>query len=438
MAALRPPSDVERTVSLAEAEQRAMTALDSLGLHATLSCLSPDTDPTAWRCLLHASSGAPVPEGVGCGKGHRQEARVGAMFEAMEHHFSGPGAFNPPAVSLWPAAALAQDVLADDVVMPVLSGLAGQQLACHAFAPMAGRSQTAETAGGQVPVPLFLTDPWYVDRDGAPARRAVGDTYDYLPVLARYSCNSGSAIGVGAAEAGLHALNEVIERDAFSLLLTRAFLGRGYRPTVVDTATLPADLAAAHALAERLAGQPVHLLDITTDLGVPARMAYAVPGPEGRHRRGTGVSLNAHYAAWRALTEFVQGILVGDHAGFADLSPLSPYQPLLACGRFDLTSHLSEARLVPYTPPDTTPAGHPVDQLRVLVDRLTAAGHHPYQRIVADLPGGVTVVKVLVPGLERFMLVTQGALVLPGRRARHAVTATTPRRGSKVATPRVC
>ncbi|GAA5038396.1 ribosomal protein S12 methylthiotransferase accessory factor [Thermocatellispora tengchongensis] len=402
---------VERVVPLEEAERRARLALAALGLRPELTAHRRDgVEPTAWSCRLVGAGGETAPAGIGMGKGGDQEARVGALFEALEHHLTGPASLRPDRIVLCPGRELAAGPLADDATAPLLAALG--PLACHPYAPTAGRGGTAAA----LPLPLFLSSPWYVD--DPEARAAAGDPCDYTH-LARYSSNSGSAIGVTEPEALLHALNEAVERDAFSLLLVHAFLRPGgFAPPVVDPATLPARLARAHRRAEHLTGGPVHLLDITTDLGVPTYMAYAPPTPHHPHRRGAGTSLSPRYAAWRALAEFVQGVLARPEARErAVLDGLAAHPALLACGRFDLTRHLARARPIPF-PPAEEPPGPPAAQLRRLTRLLTAAGHPPYHRVTAALPGGITAVHAHVLGLERFMLVTDGMLVLPGARAR--------------------
>ena len=71
----------------------------------------------------------------------------------------------------------------------------------------------------------------------------------------------------------MHAINEIIERDAISLLLIGQFLHQGPAPLrVVEPATLPPALTALHARAEARIGRPVSLLEMTTDLDVPLAM----------------------------------------------------------------------------------------------------------------------------------------------------------------------
>ncbi|MFC5826388.1 YcaO-like family protein [Nonomuraea insulae] len=441
----------ERTVPLAEAERRAYQALTHLGLSAHLTDLGAGGDPTAWMCELRHTGGHPAAPAArvggkgdgeaargcgkgdgtaarGCGKGDGEAARVGALYEALEHHLTGPARFDPAHVHLIRAADLLAGPVAGEAAATVLAGLGDTPVACHAYRPLRPAPGGAET----LMVPLALSAPHYVDDPAL--RHAAGDGCDYAG-LARYSCNSGSAIGVGRAEALVHALNESIERDAFSLLLARAFLAppRRHRLAVVDPATLPASLAAAHARAEEVLAARVHLLDITTDLGVPAYLAYSPPTAERDHRRGAGASLFAPYAAWRALAELVQSALAtAAHAGpvpRVDLRGLAPHPALYACGHFDLTPHLAHARQAPPLPAEGPAPDGPATHLDHLTRLLTATGHRPYHRIAAELPGDIVAVHTYVPGLERFMLITQGNLILPGARARAAAACGSPQDG---------
>ncbi|MEU2367029.1 YcaO-like family protein [Streptomyces noursei] len=60
---------------------------------------------------------------------------------------------------------------------------------------------------------------------GPAGRAAAGDAYDYKAVR-RYSASNGWAADATVTEATVHAINEIIERDAMSLLLIDQFLRR--------------------------------------------------------------------------------------------------------------------------------------------------------------------------------------------------------------------
>jgi ribosomal protein S12 methylthiotransferase accessory factor len=413
-------------VPVDEAGRRASAALTALGLRAELVDAGDGRDPTAWWCRLLSDEGGISPVACGMGKGRPDEARVGALFEAVEHYLSGPAGFDPAAVRPDTPAALATGPLRGEACALLLAGTPGRRMACLRYHLLSGPSLPRSRA--EALVPLFLSAPWYVETGAAPLSELAGDDCDYAHLM-RYSCNSGSAVGVTVAEALLHAVNEAIERDALSLLLIRAFLsGNGFRPTLIDPRTLPPGLARAYATAEELTGSPVHLLDITSDLGVPTMLAYTAPTSRQPHRRGGGTSLDPAYAVWRALTELVQTTLGESlpHSGAAvrgDLTGLAAHPALHACGRFDLTGPLHEARTVPF-PRAAAPAGSPGSQLRQVTATLAARGHPAYHRMVRVLPCGITAVHVIVPDLERFMLVIDGNLVLPGRRGLAAAAGT--------------
>ncbi|MEU6715100.1 YcaO-like family protein [Nonomuraea sp. NPDC046802] len=401
----------ERVLPLPAALTRGMAAVAALGLEPEFASLGREAEPTAFVCRLRTADGTMPPMAQGVGKGRRLEARVGALFEALEHYLTGPACFDPATVEAIPGARVLAGPLRDEASALLLASAPDRPLACHRYRSMAADEQ-------DLLVPLYLSAPWYVERQATRLRARAADAYDYRELM-RYSCNSGSAIGVTAAEALLHALNEAIERDAFSLLLVRAFLSAaGSRLRTLDPGTLPEDSRRAHAAAQRLTGAPVHLLDITSDLGVPTVLAYVPPLNGVPHRRGTGTSLCPAYALWRALTELLQRTFAqaGTRAG-ADLAGLAAHPALHACGRFDLTDHLCAAETIPFTPARGA-LGPPAQQVRELVAMVTARGYRPYYRLAAELPGDVTVVHAIVPGLERFMLVTEGNLVLPGPRGR--------------------
>ncbi|MGP4103580.1 YcaO-like family protein [Nonomuraea sp. KM90] len=407
---------VERAVPPAEAGRRAAAALAALGLRARLEDTGGGRDPTAWWCRLFGGAQDDSPLACGMGKGRQEEARLGALFEAVEHYLTGPAGFDPGAVEPAAPAAIAAGPLRDDACALLLSRMPGRRMACLRYRALSGT--------GEALLPMFLSAPWYVETGSAALRELAGDDCDYAHLM-RYSCNSGSAVGVTPAEAVLHALNEAIERDALSLLLVRTFLGgEPLRPALIDPWTLPHDLARAHATAEEVTGSTVHLLDITSDIGVPTMLAYTAPTSRRPHRRGAGTSLDPAYAAWRCLTELVQTTLgerLPDPGGRARGGPsaLAEHPALHACGRFDLTAALRQARVVPF-PRAAGAAGAPGDQVRKVAAMVGARGGTVYCRTVCALPGGVTAVHVVVPLLERFMLVTDGNLVVPGSRGRLA------------------
>ncbi|MFG3699374.1 TOMM precursor leader peptide-binding protein [Micromonospora sp. NPDC047620] len=239
-----------------------------------------------------------------------------------------------------------------------------------------------------------------------------------------YECSSGGAVGGCLEEALLYACLETIERDAF--LLTW-YAGR--TPPVL---ALPpdADPLTRH-LADRIAaeGYTLHLLDITSDIGIPAVWALALT--DEPHRAGRGATFSAagaHPDPRRAAAAAV--LEVGVNVAVAPRTARPPRDRLLAMldepelvreladhaalhllpqamPRFDFA--LREAAAGPTRPFAKHFAGwrdrwlHPdlTEVLRRVVDAMAAAGAPP---LVMDQTGaaerrlGLAAVKVLAPG----------------------------------------
>jgi len=119
---------------------------------------------------------------------------------------------------------------------------------------------------------------------------------------------NGSASGNTLTEAFLHAIYELIERDAFCIFAYHALPAREIEPTDLS----PKSAAVYAQFVE--AGVEIRLRDYTSDLGVPVfhACAYDPRGGTSRgpvHAFGGGCHLDARIAAERALFELVQ-----DHA----------------------------------------------------------------------------------------------------------------------------
>jgi len=218
---------------------------------------------------------------------------------------------------------------------------------------------------------------------------------------------NGLASGNTLTEAAVHALYELIERDAVADDAFCEAFGepgdpRGAAPRMVDVDTLP---AAARPWLARLrdAGMEVHVKDLTHDTGVPVYAAYLVdPAFPGASRdaafEGMGCDLLPSRAAVRAVTEVVQAHAVrmlgarDDYEGFE----APPERAALLLRRI---GERYAARRAPFPDDPPTPGDLRAD-LDAIVARLRAAGLA--RCLVADLTRadlGVPVVRALVPGL---------------------------------------
>ena len=224
------------------------------------------------------------------------------------------------------------------------------------------------------------------------------DQADFVPPL---KLSTGCAAGVTTEAATLRALLELIERDACALWW------RGGRRGRVIAPESEAGQAAATLLARLRDGQGERrswLLDITTDLGVPAVAALSARSDGFGFAFGLGARLDLAEAARAAIFELCQ-VELSQHViaakrregGEAALNE-SDRRQLRRATAFDTrTCALLRPRDTPAAvaaPPDA-PAS-----LDALLDRLEGNGITAYTldltRPVFDVP----VVRVLAPGLQ--------------------------------------
>lgn len=223
---------------------------------------------------------------------------------------------------------------------------------------------------------------------------------DY-PQLFRTSTN-GLASGNTLEEAVFHALMEVIERDAWSLVEARS--NTGPRVGAVSE-PLSLDLLSRFSSAE----VEVVVKDITSDLKIPT---FAAVSDDTRLRDpalltiGMGTHTNAAIALLRALTEVAQSRLTQIHGAredtpTADIRKKMGYDRVRRMNRYWFDAE-SEKSFSSVTSCDTDDF---LTDITMTIDRLKSAGLD--RVIVVDLTRpelGVPVVRVIVPGLESFAM----------------------------------
>lgn len=399
----------EREFLLRQAARRALLAIDELSLVAQMECYGGD--PTVWSCQLWDGS-RPVPWGLGHGKGEPAAARVGALYEALEHYVVQQ--HRADTIELYTCAQIAESALSSEAYARILAEQPNELIACRTYQQIGGSDR--------LPVPLFLSNVWWAEEQTVPQRTQIGDTTDYRS-LARYSSNNGSAIGGSFAEAAVHAINETIERDAMSLFLVRSYVAATPSPPrFYDNATLPDDLRRVLETVQTRLGREVWLIDLTTDLGVPTTLAYT-PGPHGNFQRGHGTSLSRYHSMYRALTELLEVALTSDKIGDrrTAIELFADHPILQACVAFEIDAPTTGSPRVAFV--DNEAPRSPNAHLEQLVAALSQQGFNAYAYRVQAFVSGITTVHIHIPGLEHFHLITDGpSAVVPGHRGAAAAT----------------
>jgi ribosomal protein S12 methylthiotransferase accessory factor len=225
---------------------------------------------------------------------------------------------------------------------------------------------------------------------------------------------NGLASGNTIEEAVFHALSEVIERDAWSLVEST----RGTGPAVVGI-----DDPVIQDMQKRFADAQVQVTirDITSDIGVPTIAAVAddvLLKDPSLLTIGIGTHTSARIAVMRALTEVAQSRLTQIHGAredttIADLRKKMGYERAKRINGYWYRNNGT----VDYA---TIPSSDTDDFLKDIQNIIAALEKQGLDRvIVVDLTReeiGIPVVRVIVPGLEVFAMDPERR----GERVKHA------------------
>lgn len=214
---------------------------------------------------------------------------------------------------------------------------------------------------------------------------------------------SGLAAGRTLAEAALHALLELVERDAVTLWSLRDPIAKAASRLDLDRSRRPELRRLLRHL--RDSGMLVAAWDATSELGVPTCLCHLMPERAGPHdlpgwEMGSACRPDPEETLLAALLEAIQARLTQitgarDDIGRERYAPLAPER----IERHRALLRRPGGRALPDAPwpPGLTAAGH----LDRLLERLARAGLDTVAWVDLSRPEfGIPVVKLLVPGLE--------------------------------------
>ena len=238
------------------------------------------------------------------------------------------------------------------------------------------------------------------------------------------STSNGLASGNHPLEATVHAICEVIERDAAAVWQAGSEEDRAATRIDLDT-VVDADCRLILDLYAR-AGVSVTVMDMTSDVGVPAFLCEIADAgdAEGVTRyTGMGCHLWPEIALSRALTEAAQSRLTYITGSRDDLTR-SDYRAVRGgthlAGTGNGTSWLGRPFQTVVPGPDAESRSLS-DDLAILFDRLRSAGLESLLMVDLTSPElGIPVVRVVIPGLEG---PDDEPTYVPGRRALAAAAA---------------
>lgn len=352
---------------------------------------------------------------TGRGKGISNQAIASGLFEAIEHLYS-----------VFPA--LPQE-------MPVKKvDLDGDDFFLRKSSPIFELYNSSDLFFSRVPFknvisgeiicfPYFLTDPHYISKNEL-ERRSINQNN-----LSRYSSNSGTAAGTSKNDAILHALLEIIERDAIAITLISSVIKKPADCLrVLSKSIISSEIAKLISNIELEKNCQVKIWDITSDLGIPVILAEIKTVDFTVY--GSGASLSMKYAIERSVLEALQCLDVFESDVDGSLinlinenaKKLKKLPTFLKCylngGIFEYQG--GEINVMKYEYIDKMDFNNSLDQIQFICEKLTILKIDVYYRNILD-ENGVYVCQLVAPALERFFLVSYGSAVLPNSRGQKII-----------------
>lgn len=384
----------ERKATVEQAYSIAERTISDFNLRSEVEAYGADIQ--TFRCKLIDDTNKKIF--FGFGKGLGLQSKVSACYEALEHfavhHFTQKTANEIDAY---------QKVEGFDKPVPCV--------------------QLAEVDNNtQLVFPIYMLDPRYAKC------KSELDMNDYR----RYSWranDSGIASGTDVIEAGIHALNEIVERDAHSLFLIEGFVRKHNKNIkLIDKTTIPSRLRDIVCIIESQYSDNLMLFDITSDIGIPVIYVSMTNQQFLIQPSGCGASLSREYALERALLECLQPLHIYNETLFDNqkqiIESLASAPLLQKAAIADVLSLRSVWQDVDYVSlPNYTQHCNLEDQLDLIIKKIKVHGYEIFTIPLAQQLTGFTCLKYLVPGLEDFHLVQTGKRILPNQRGMHLLGA---------------
>lgn len=381
----------ERSYPAQVAEQILEEWLAAQGLQIRTEFTSCD-HKVSHICLVDAQGNS---EAEGSGKGQFHE--LGAVAEAIEHFFGVKE--NPEKL-----IAVSTDTIVEQDLLGSCGIIAGLRNFPRQTVTAVEMETNIESGEAICLVPAILTNP------NLPHKYRQNNEAEHF--LARYSTNSGTALGIDYFDALVHATNEVIERHCLSHFFLHLVGLRSEVSFKLGTKDFLAELR-DQFLNIGLLGRDIKVVLSGSFLGFYfCAVIDDLPWNSGMAVIGSGVSLSRFCAVERGVNEFVQmHCLMTDDLRCED----STTEKLLS----------NEGRLSSLVAPDVS--NLPRDDQALNDDRFPRSSELMFRDISdrlsrmypvffrkrTEMSERFSVVSVFIPGLDRFNLIRTGNIVVP-------------------------
>jgi ribosomal protein S12 methylthiotransferase accessory factor len=380
-------SNYERALSADQSIRIAEEAIRCLNLRASDEAYGIDLQ--TYRCKLIDDHDQTIFYGFGKGLG--AQSKASAYYEALEHYsihqFAQVSANNQ------------DNYMAIDPYEHILPGVDLVNI----------------DSNEKIFYPIFMLDPRYAKKKSKYDKMDYS-TYTYL------ANDSGVASGTNMTEASIHALNELVERDAHSLFLIEAFIkNKNQRIRLIDKTSLPSLQQNIIQKIEHQYNDNLMILDITSEIGIPVIYVSMTKQPFLIQPSGCGASLKAEYALERALLESLQPVHIYNEKLIDNqkeiIKQLSELPMFLKAAVADVTSFVGKYQVINFSSVHHDNENLTlIDQYNAITQKIKKIGCKIFKLPIMDLACGFSCVKYCIPDFEQFHLVQTGKHILPNQR----------------------
>jgi ribosomal protein S12 methylthiotransferase accessory factor len=406
---------IERSYSLQFAEAALTSELDKLGYTYEFKIVG-EFIYTAQCIIKDKKSGLSMASGNG--KGELIESRVGSLFEATEHLFSGYEFIKSDKIKYLRSLDFCRENnMCDALPLAIIREEKNATLPFLEYKAVNGIKTCF--------YPLALSCPSYFDSLIENGDLREMDSFNYKR-LENYSNNSGTAIGMNSEEAIIHGLLEGIERTSLSEFLAKIFLlNDGKYLRVINNITLPDNIKDVVSRTEKELSSTVFIFEMPNKFGIPAYCTWMEQYDYNIGIVGYGCSLSVEHAILRSLYEVAQFYLLTKHIhGFDWLKTTSeghltqleglPFHQ--DCAKFNLGIKCKALGfdLINYNDlAQPQFSKDPKVYLSQLTDIIYANGEIPFASELNIIGGGISITHTFITGEDRFFNVKNGRSAFP-------------------------
>lgn len=328
---------------------------------------------------------------VGMGKGTKKAPILGAEFESLEHYYYNHQTHEKNIKSV-------VDIIGQNNCLaydPALKSVKNHSVNVDSFKNIKTNDNFF--------YPSFLDDTNYLE-PGLENNHG-----------GNYSSDNGFASGSNIAEATLHSINELIERDTISKFLIKYGLNldQDVVANLIDINSLPLRLRKLVFSIEKTVDAKLELIKTTNVYNIPTYMAIIInkqvsPLPF----YGSGTSLSEEYAIERAITEAFQLFCVSGKENkdiYNKMGKVWKNIPIMKeMLTLDFVHNLQEAKYSKTKKLELNVS----ELINKEISILSSHNVDIFRRVILNNKC-FSLVQCLIPEFERFNLVLEGQLVLP-------------------------